>query len=106
MKEVDVLVVGAGVAGCALAVGLLDAGLRVLLVEKETAPREHFRGEYLQPAAVAGLRALGFGAVVEGAETQRLDELVFLDIQAWPDRLAGRTTIRYPAGQAARSLSH
>ncbi len=106
MSAPDVVVVGAGVAGCALAVGLARRGRRVTLLEREAVPGVHFRGEYLQPSAVAALQRLGLGQVVEGPGTSRLDELVFLDIAAWPDRLAGRTTIRYPDGHAARGLPH
>jgi len=60
----------------------------------------------MQPAAVAALGRLGLGHVVEGPHASRLDELVFLDVAAWPDRLSGRTTIRYPDGQTARGLPH
>ena len=105
-RDIDVLVIGAGVAGCALAVGLARAGRSVALIEREPAPREHFRGEYMQPAAVSALGRLGLGEVVDGPHASRLDELVFLDVAAWPDRLAGRTTIRYPDGQSARGLPH
>jgi 2-polyprenyl-6-methoxyphenol hydroxylase-like FAD-dependent oxidoreductase len=101
-----VLIVGGGVAGCALAVGLVRAGRRAILVERESEAGDHFRGEFMQPAAVAALTRLGFGPVVDGAGSATLDELVFIDIAAWPDRLAGSTSIRYPAGQSARGLPH
>ncbi|HEY8745294.1 MAG TPA: FAD-dependent oxidoreductase, partial [Chloroflexota bacterium] len=56
---VDVVVVGASVAGATTAVHLARAGHSVLLLERSTAPRRKACGEGLFPAGVAELERLG-----------------------------------------------
>ena len=63
----DVLVVGAGICGTALAIALRDRGLSVLLVERDARVRERFKGEYLQPVAVRRLEKMGIGGILSGA---------------------------------------
>ncbi|MDQ2683518.1 MAG: FAD-dependent oxidoreductase, partial [Chloroflexota bacterium] len=41
---VDVVVIGGGVAGSAAAIALADAGLQVLLIEREPRFRDRVRG--------------------------------------------------------------
>jgi 2-polyprenyl-6-methoxyphenol hydroxylase-like FAD-dependent oxidoreductase len=55
----DVVIVGAGIAGGALAAVLARRGDRVLLLEKTTEHKDRVRGEYLQPWGVLELAKLG-----------------------------------------------
>ena len=61
----DVVVIGAGPAGCAAALGLRQAGLEVTLIEQSAGAPDRFCGEFLSGEATATLRALG------GLETLR-----------------------------------
>jgi menaquinone-9 beta-reductase len=61
--EADVIVVGAGPAGCATATYLAQSGLDVLLLEKATFPREKVCGDGLTPRGVRAL--LGMGVTVD-----------------------------------------
>ncbi len=56
---VDAAVIGASVAGSAVAIGLGRAGMRTLLVDKAEFPRPKPCGEGLLPHGVEALRALG-----------------------------------------------
>ncbi|HSC44612.1 MAG TPA: FAD-dependent monooxygenase [Candidatus Acidoferrum sp.] len=55
----DVVTVGGGMGGSALAIGMARAGARVLVLEKETRFRDRVRGEGLVPWGVAEARKLG-----------------------------------------------
>jgi menaquinone-9 beta-reductase len=55
----DCVIIGAGLAGSALAVALAARGWDVLLVERDRFPRHKVCGEFLSPEAQASLRALG-----------------------------------------------
>jgi 2-polyprenyl-6-methoxyphenol hydroxylase-like FAD-dependent oxidoreductase len=56
----DLIVVGGGIAGAALACALAQAGAGVLVVEREVAFRDRVRGEQLHCWGAAEARALGF----------------------------------------------
>ena len=55
----DVVVIGAGPAGSATAAGLAQAGWRVVLVEKDTFPRDKLCGEFLSGESQRLLERLG-----------------------------------------------
>jgi len=57
--EWDVLVAGAGPAGSATAIRLARAGLRTLLVDRATFPREKICSEYMSPETLRHLALLG-----------------------------------------------
>ncbi|RDA85411.1 hypothetical protein CP532_1955 [Ophiocordyceps camponoti-leonardi (nom. inval.)] len=66
--EADVVVVGAGVFGCAIAFALANQGRSVLLLERRMAEPDRIVGELLQPGGMAALRRLGLGHCVEGID--------------------------------------
>ncbi len=55
----DVIVVGAGPAGCTAATLLSRAGLRVILLDKSSAPTAKVCGEYLSPGCLPILDRIG-----------------------------------------------
>ncbi len=58
-KNYDLLIVGGGLAGSALARAMALAGFKVLIVEKETTFRDRIRGEVLLPWGTVEAKALG-----------------------------------------------
>ncbi|MBK8480712.1 MAG: FAD-dependent monooxygenase [Proteobacteria bacterium] len=71
MSSHDVVIVGAGVAGAALAARLGRAGRRVLLLERDLRAPDLFVGELLQPGGARSLEALGLLGCVQGIDAQR-----------------------------------
>ncbi|MCL6506490.1 MAG: NAD(P)/FAD-dependent oxidoreductase [Bryobacteraceae bacterium] len=60
----DVLIVGAGPAGSALALQLARQGCSVVLLDRARFPREKLCGDFLNPRCVARLEDLGVAAAV------------------------------------------
>ena len=58
-SNLDVVVVGAGPAGCAAAIALVEAGQRVAMVDKATFPRDKICGDGLTTGALRLLERLG-----------------------------------------------
>jgi 2-polyprenyl-6-methoxyphenol hydroxylase-like FAD-dependent oxidoreductase len=58
-EHFDVVIVGGGIAGGALATVLARAGKRALVLEKTAEYRDRVRGEWIAPWGVAELNALG-----------------------------------------------
>ena len=50
--DTDILIVGGGIAGSALACALRDAGYRIVLVDQRREPLDTARGDHLQPCNV------------------------------------------------------
>lgn len=59
MKHCDVVVVGGGIAGSALASVLAATGLDVLVLERVSEYRDKVRGEYMQPWGAAEMLQMG-----------------------------------------------
>jgi menaquinone-9 beta-reductase len=57
-EHFDLVIVGGGIGGGALATVLSRAGASVLLLEKSTVYRDHVRGEWISPWGVAELQQL------------------------------------------------
>jgi geranylgeranyl reductase family protein len=92
----DLLVVGAGPAGSALAAAAADRGLDVLLVEAARHPRPKACAEYASPRIVEELQRLGLGVADWTASAVPLDGMrLFVDGVA--------TDLRYADGQRART---
>jgi 3-(3-hydroxy-phenyl)propionate hydroxylase len=101
----DVLIAGAGVAGCPMAVALAGQGLTVLLVERAPGPRRIFKGEYLQPAAVHYLNELGFASTFEAHSSAAVQELRFRDLDQ-KGQVISTLVMEYPVGRPARSIEY
>lgn len=66
--EADVVVVGAGILGCAIAVALGRQGRSVILLEKSLKEPDRIVGELLQPGGVLALEKLGLRDCLEGID--------------------------------------
>ena len=86
MSDVDVVIVGGGPAGASTAFALAQAGVNVIVVDRERFPRDKPCAEYLSPQAS---RVLHDMAVLE-----RIESL-------GPSQLAGMT-VRSPSGRRLR----
>lgn len=73
MNRFDLLVVGAGPAGSALAALAASAGARTLLVERARFPREKVCGEFVAAGGCAVLERLGVMRGLLGAGATRMD---------------------------------
>jgi squalene monooxygenase len=58
-RHADGIIVGAGIAGCALAIALGNQGRRVVLLERSLREPDRIVGELLQPGGVRALQDLG-----------------------------------------------
>lgn len=67
--ESDVLIVGAGILGCALAVALGKQGRSVILLESSLKEPDRIVGELLQPGGVQALEKLGLQDCLEGIDS-------------------------------------
>jgi menaquinone-9 beta-reductase len=77
----DLIVVGGGIAGSALAAAMAEEGARVLLVERERAFKDRVRGELLAPWGVAEARRL---SIVDCLRTEDGHELPYIDFYNGP----------------------
>jgi len=64
VRDQDLVIVGGGIAGGALATVMARAGATVLLLERQLAYRDHVRGEILWPWGVRVARVLGIEQVL------------------------------------------
>ncbi|QSZ30939.1 hypothetical protein DSL72_000498 [Monilinia vaccinii-corymbosi] len=67
--EADVVVVGAGVFGCAIAYALAQQGRSVLLLERWLKEPDRIVGELLQPGGVSALEKLGLAHCLEDIDS-------------------------------------
>ena len=66
--EADIVIVGAGILGCAIAVALSNQGRSVILLEKSLKEPDRIVGELLQPGGVAALEQLGIRDCLDGID--------------------------------------
>jgi 2-polyprenyl-6-methoxyphenol hydroxylase-like FAD-dependent oxidoreductase len=86
----DLITVGGGLGGAALARAMAERGARVLVVEREREFRDRVRGEVLSPWGVAEARALGIADRLLATCGQ---ELRFLDTYLGPMQVMHRDLV-------------
>lgn len=90
-REYDLIVIGGGVGGSALAAGMATAGARTVVLEAEESFRDRVRGEAIMPWGVSEARLLGLYNVIESAGA---NPLLFWDSYQGADRTGHRDLAR------------
>jgi menaquinone-9 beta-reductase len=92
--QYDIITVGGGLGGAALARAMAEAGKRVLVLEREQQFKDRVRGEYLSPWGVAEARLLG---IYEMMRDQCGTDAPIVDMGFGPRDLMGTTPQQLPA---------
>ena len=87
----DLIIIGGGVGGSALAAGMASAGARTLVVEAERSFRDRVRGEAVMPWGVAEVRLMGLEPVLRKGGA---NPLPFWDSYQGADRTGHRDLTR------------
>src|ERR1700755_3104523 len=66
--DAEVVIVGAGIVGCALAVALGNQGRSVIVLERSLRQPDRIVGELLQPGGVFALEKLGLSDCLDGID--------------------------------------
>lgn len=86
MSQHDLIVVGGGLAGSALAAVMARAGRDVLLLEKSTVYEDRVRGEWIAPWGVTEVKRVGLYDTLMGAGGHHLTSHVTYDETLSPDQ--------------------
>uniref|UniRef100_A0A6N2KS98 squalene monooxygenase n=1 Tax=Salix viminalis TaxID=40686 RepID=A0A6N2KS98_SALVM len=96
----DVIIVGAGVAGSALAYALAKDGWRVHVIERDLTEPDRIVGEFLQAGGCMKLAELGLEDCLDGSDSQT----VFSFAAVHKD--GKRSAISYPSSASGRGFHH
>nr|QFF91438.1 squalene epoxidase isoform 3 [Potamotrygon motoro]QFF91439.1 squalene epoxidase isoform 4 [Potamotrygon motoro] len=93
----DVIIVGSGVLGSAMATVLARAGRNVTVIERDLKEPDRIVGELLQPGGFRTLRALGLEAAVEGLDACAVNGYIIHDLES-----RTKVEIPYPVDEDGR----
>uniref|UniRef100_A0A6N2KUH9 Squalene monooxygenase n=1 Tax=Salix viminalis TaxID=40686 RepID=A0A6N2KUH9_SALVM len=96
----DVVIVGAGVAGSALAYALAKDGWRVHVIERDLTEPDRIVGEFLHAGGCIKLAELGLEDCLDGSDSQT----VFSFAAVHKD--GKRSAISYPSSASGRGFHH
>ena len=108
MNRYDVIIIGAGPAGCASALFLHQKGLRVLVLDRASFPRDKVCGEFISPAADDILEELGVLDAIQQTNPMRLQGVAIssygkpelsIDYPPCPGRVKPMTSLSLPRYQ-------
>ena len=88
----DLIIVGGGIGGSALAATMAKAGQSVLLLEKSTAYEDRVRGEWIAPWGVAETKRLGLYDLLKGAGGHHITSHVTYD-ESYDPQTAEQTAL-------------
>ena len=77
-EEYDIIIVGAGIVGCAAAKAFGTDGRKVLLLERDLSEPDRIVGELLQPGGINALKSLGLEGNMSTMDKQTLSSLTQL----------------------------
>ncbi|XP_053322418.1 squalene monooxygenase [Spea bombifrons] len=105
-SDPEVIIVGSGVLGSALAAVLSRDGRKVAVIERDLKEPDRIVGELLQPGGYQALRDLGLGDAVEGLDAHVVHGYVVHDIES-----KAEVEIPYPSNednqpQCGRAFHH
>ncbi|KAG2422456.1 hypothetical protein HXX76_016026 [Chlamydomonas incerta] len=100
----DVIIVGGGVAGSALAYAQAKDGRRVLLLERDLSQPDRIVGELLQPGGYLQLKKLGLEGCVEGIDAIKVHGYALF--MGGQKAVVGYPMEGYSADVAGRSFHH
>ncbi|CAC22613.1 putative squalene monooxygenase [Schizosaccharomyces pombe] len=69
-QDADIIIIGAGITGCALGAALGRQGRKVLVLERDMSEPDRIVGELLQPGGIEALEKIGIADAVEGIDGQ------------------------------------
>ena len=75
--DADLVIVGAGIAGPALAARLRDTGWRIILIERSTQGADTARGDHLQARVIAALDEWGALSAVKAAGAEVREGVIY-----------------------------
>ncbi|KAK2095318.1 hypothetical protein P7K49_026734 [Saguinus oedipus] len=78
-NDPEVIIVGAGILGSALAAVLSRDGRKVIVIERDLKEPDRIVGEFLQPGGYQVLKDLGLGDTVEGLDAQDVNGYMIHD---------------------------
>ncbi|WP_213617481.1 FAD-dependent oxidoreductase [Paenibacillus sp. J22TS3] len=78
LKQIDVLVIGAGIAGSSCALQLARCGHRTVLLDRQAFPRHKTCGEFMSPETKEMLKFLGVDLLVEQIAPSTIDKAVII----------------------------
>jgi flavin-dependent dehydrogenase len=105
MNPYDVIIIGAGPAGCASALFLHQKGLRVRVLDRAAFPRDKVCGEFISPAADEILEELGVLEDIQESNPMRLQGVAVssygkpelrIDYPPCPGRVKPMTSLSLP----------
>lgn len=96
-EDPEVIIVGAGVLGSAMAAVLARDGRRVTVVERDMKEPDRIVGELLQPGGYRALRELGLEDAVEGLDAHVVNGYVIHDLES-------QTEVEIPYPQQESSI--
>lgn len=70
LQDADVIIVGCGVGGAALAVALARDGRKVLCIERSMSEPDRIVGELMQPGGVQALHTLGLSSSIDNIDAR------------------------------------